>query len=199
MDTSLKIIQELIDGLKQYAIECNKEPEDLKEFVLWLNSSLFDSSHSREINSGEDQLDMELTFLMIMQNKHYKTYAKRALGNSEITSTEGFSFLLHLNLVDSYRKMELIKMHLLEPPTGIEVINRLLKKDLIEEFDDPDDKRARRIQITEKGKKVVRELTPPMQQVFGKMTAEISLNEKLHIISFLQKMHNYHLKSDPGF
>lgn len=192
METSLKIIQELIEGLKQYTQEYSKEPEDLKEFVLWLNSSLFEKPHSLEIDSGEDQLDMELTFLLIMQNKHYKTYAKKFLNNSEITSTDGFSFLLHLNLVPSYRKMELIKIHLLEPPSGIEVIKRLLKRGLIEEFDDPDDKRARRIQITEKGKKEISKLTPLMQQVFSKMTAEMTLNEKLHIISFLRKMDQFH-------
>ena len=194
MDTSLKIIQELIDGLMEYTHEYNKEPDDLKEFVLWLNSSLFENPHSLETDNGEDQLDMELTFLIIMQNKHYKAYAKKALNNSEITSTDGFSFLLHLAMVDSYRKMELIKIHLLEPPSGIEVIKRLLKKDLIEEFDDPDDKRARRIQITGKGKKEVSRLTPLMQQVFSKMATEMTLNEKLHVISFLRKMNQFHVR-----
>ena len=97
-------------------------------------------------------------------------------------------------MVDSYRKMELIKIHLLEPASGIEVIKRLLKKGMIEEFDDPDDKRARRIQITQNGKKEVSRLTPLMQQVFRKMTAEMTLNDKLHIISFLRKMDQFHVR-----
>ena len=110
------------------------------------------------------------------------------MGDSEIVSSESFSFLYHLNLVDSYRKMELINIHLLEPPSGIEVLKRLSRKELIEEFDDSDDKRAKRVRISEKGKKEIVRTKGKMQKVFEIMTAKMSLNEKLHIISFLRKM-----------
>ena len=38
------------------------------------------------------------------------------------------------------------------------------------------------------------EILPKMQQVFSSMTAEMSLNEKLHVVSFLQQMNDYHIK-----
>jgi len=101
--------------------------------------------------------------------------------------------------VDSYRKMELINMHLLEPPSGIEVIKRLLKKGLIEEFGDPDDKRAKRIRITPKGKSEVDLITPKMQKVFQRMTADMTLNEKLHVISYLRKINDFHIKKAKEF
>jgi DNA-binding MarR family transcriptional regulator len=88
--------------------------------------------------------------------------------------------------------MELIKMHHLEPPSGIEVLKRLLNKGLIEEFDDPDDKRAKRIKITEKGRKELQIVMPKMSEVFGLMTAELSLNEKLHMLAFLKQMSDFH-------
>ena len=83
-------------------------------------------------------------------------------------------------------------MHLLEPPSGIEVLKRLLKKSLIEEFNDPDDKRARRIRITQKGKTELHKVLPKMEKVFHSMTAEMSLNEKLHVVSFLKSMNEFH-------
>ena len=113
---------------------------------------------------------MELSFLLALQNRHYKAYAKAALGDSELSSPEGFSFIYHLSLVDSYRKMELIKMHHLEPPSGIEVLKRLIKRELIEEFDDPDDGRAKRIRITETGKQEIQTILPKMKHVFSSMT-----------------------------
>jgi DNA-binding MarR family transcriptional regulator len=131
---------------------------------------------------------------LALQNRHYKVYAKRALGESELSSPEGFSFLYHLSIVDSYRKMELIKMHHIEPPSGIEVLKRLLKKELIVEFDDPDDKRAKRIRISDTGRKEVHTIMPKMQRVFKSMTAEMSLNEKVHVVSFLRQMNDYHSK-----
>ena len=87
-----------------------------------------------------------------MQSKHYKMYCKEALVDTDINSPDEYSFLYHLSLVDSFRKMELIHIHLLEAPSGIEVIKRLLKKDFIEEFDDPDIKRDKRGRRTQKGK-----------------------------------------------
>lgn len=112
----------------------------------------------------------KLSFLLVLQNRHYKAYAKEALDESELSSPEGFSFLYHLSLVGSYRKVELIKIHHLEPPSVIEVLKRLLKRDFPEEFDDPDDGRAKRISITEAGKQKIQIIMPKMQHVFSSMT-----------------------------
>ena len=83
-------------------------------------------------------------------------------------------------------------MHHLEPPSGIEVLKRLLNKGLIEEYDDADDRRAKRIKITDKGKKELQLVMPKMTEVFRLMTAELSLNEKLHMLAFLKQMNDFH-------
>jgi len=195
MKTSIEIVKEIIHWLELF----NKENPDIEmnieSFILWLNSKLFAGDQIHQSSQGTEMLNMELTFLLIIQNRHYKTYTKKVLGESEFSSPEGFSFLYHLSLADSYRKMELIKMHHVEPPSGVEVLKRLLNKQLIKEFDDPDDKRAKRIRITETGKKEIQEILPKMQKVFDLMTAEMSLNEKLHVVSFLKQMNNFHIKN----
>jgi DNA-binding MarR family transcriptional regulator len=194
MNTSFKILGELIKWLETYTVENPESEGDLNSFIIWLNSKLFADEHANQSEHDQDILDMELTFLLALQNRHYKAYAKDALVDSDLSSPEGFSFLYHLSLVDSYRKMELIKMHQLEPPSGIEVLKRLLKREFIEEFDDPDDGRAKRICITESGKQKIQEVLPKMKKVFSSMTANMSLNEKLHVVSFLQQMNDYHIK-----
>jgi MarR family transcriptional regulator, lower aerobic nicotinate degradation pathway regulator len=194
MKASLKPLKELIQWFETYTEENPDGEHELNSFIIWLNSKLFADENDQLSLHDQDMLDMELTFLLALQNRHYKAYAKDALVESELSSPEGFSFLYHLSLVDSYRKMELIEMHKLEPPSGIEVLKRLLKKNFIEEFDDPDDRRARRIRITESGKQRLQIILPKMKKVFSSMTAEMSLNEKLHVVSFLQKMNDYHIK-----
>jgi DNA-binding MarR family transcriptional regulator len=92
--------------------------------------------------------------------------------------------------------MELIKMHNLEPPSGIEVLKRLLNKGLIEEFDDADDKRAKRISITEHGKRELQMVMPKMSEVFRLMTADLALNEKLHMMAFLKQLNEFHTSSN---
>ncbi len=193
MKSSIEIVKEIVQWLEEYQKETPVEKHTLDAFILWLNSRLFsDDSTEKSLHSPE-MLDMELSFMLVMQSRYYKAYAKKVLGESELTSPDGFSFLYHLSLVDSYRKMELIRMHHLEPPSGIEVLKRLIKKELIEEFDDPVDKRAKRIYITEKGKKELQRIMPKMSEVFHLMTAEMSLNEKLHVLAFLQQMNDFHM------
>ncbi|KPK26368.1 MAG: hypothetical protein AMJ61_09240 [Desulfobacterales bacterium SG8_35_2] len=191
MKTSLDILKEILHWLEEYQNETHTDDHSLESFILWLNSKLYTetSKHSPEM------LDMELSFLLVMQSRYYKAYAKKVLGESELTSPDGFSFLYHLSLTGSFRKMELIKMHNLEPPSGIEVLKRLLKKGFIAEFDDEDDKRAKRISITEKGKKELERIMPKMKEVFHLMTAELSLNEKIHAVGFLKQLNDFHTSS----
>ena len=195
MKTSIEIIKELIQWFEDYQNVSHKDDLNLESFILWLNSRLFSESQSEQSQHSPESLDMELSFLLVMQSRYYKMYAKRVLGESELTSPDGFSFLYHLSLVDSYRKMELIKMHHLVPPSGIEVLKRLTNKRLIKQFDDADDKRARRIAITEIGKKELQNILPKMSKVFRLMTAELSLNEKLHVLAFLKQMNDFHTSS----
>lgn len=193
MNNSLNIVTELIELLRRFETEKGQDPQDIKEFAIWLSQLMFESHNSLESNQGESNINMELTFLLIMQSKHYKTYCKEAFVNTEINSPDEYSFLYHLSLVDSFRKMELIHIHLLEAPSGIEVIKRLLKKEFIEEFDDKDDKRAKRVRITNKGRKETDKITPRMKSVYSKMTAEMSLKKKLYAVSFLKELNDYHL------
>ena len=193
MNTSFKVIGELIQWFETFLEENQDGGADINSFIIWLNSKLFADEHAKQSEHDQDILDMELSFLLALQHRHYKSYAKDALIESELSSPEGFSFLYHLSLVESYRKMELIKMHQLEPPSGIEVLKRLLNRNFIEEFDDPEDGRAKRICITESGKRKIQEVLPKMKKVFSSMTANMSLNEKLHVVSFLRQMNDYHV------
>ena len=193
MSNTLNILAELIEHLRRFEIEKGHEPKDVKEFAIWLSRLMFESHNSLHSNNEKDNIDMELTFLLIMQSKHYKMYCKEALANTEINSPDEYSFLYHLSIFDSFRKMELIQIHLLEAPSGIEVIKRLLKKDFIEEFDDKDDKRAKRVRITVMGRKETDKITPLMKSVYSKMAAELALKEKRYAISLLKELHDYHL------
>ena len=192
MKSSFGIIKDIVNWLEEYQKEEHTDELSLESFIFWLNSRLFSESYAEKSKQSSEMLDMELSFLLVMQSRYYKTYAKRVLGESELTSPDGFSFLYHLSHTDSFRKMELIKMHHLEPPSGIEVLKRLLKKGFIAESDDAEDKRAKRISITEKGKKELQSIMPKMKEVFQLMTAELSLNEKLHAIGFLKQMNDFH-------
>lgn len=192
MNTSSDTLKSLIDWLDSYVEENPNEEVRIESFLIWLNSKVFSGDQPDHSGIDNELLDMELSFLLASQHRHYKSYAKAVLGNSELSTPEGFSFLFHLSQAESYRKMELINMHHLEAPSGIEVLKRLLKHGFIEEYDDPDDGRAKRVCISKKGKAELENIMPKMQQVFSAMSAGMNQQEKIHVLAFLRKMEDYH-------
>jgi len=89
--------------------------------------------------------------------------------------------------------MELIKTHYMETPTGIEVIKRLLRKGFIEEFDDPDDKRSKRVRITEMGKHEYHKTLLPLRKVIELMAGPMQDREKIQLVSLLNELNGHHV------
>ncbi|WP_147425570.1 MarR family winged helix-turn-helix transcriptional regulator [Mucilaginibacter gracilis] len=72
-----------------------------------------------------------------------------------LTSFDEFLFLLTVQKTEPIRKKDLIYMHFIEISSGILMIDRMVKKGLLDEKTDELDKRSRLVAITVKGKKVV--------------------------------------------
>lgn len=193
MKTSLDIAKQILEHLSAFDLEKEGASYDLKEFVLYLNTLFFSDESLDQTTADQSNLDMEITHLIVTQSKYFKLYCRDVLHDSVISTPDEFSFLLHLNMVDSYRKMELIHIHLLEAPSGIEVIKRLLNRGLISEFNDPDDKRAKRVKISLEGKELVDKLSPKMEEVYAKMLADLSVKGKMHLASYLRSLNDSHL------
>lgn len=177
------IIKQLIILLEEY--KSYTSSNNLSEFVIWLNTKLFANENDNESNNHDKLL---IAYRVMHINKDLKRQTKGVLSESKISSIDEYSFLLHLKFQSSFRKMEIIDLHNLEAPTGIEIIKRLLKNGLIEEFADKRDKRAKRIKITNKGTTEVEYLEPRINKIFLESTESLSLNEKIQLAGILEKL-----------
>ena len=70
MNKSLNIISEVITWIDEYVEENPENELDLKSFIIWLNSKLFADDHAGQTVQQEDMLDMELSFLLVLQHRH---------------------------------------------------------------------------------------------------------------------------------
>jgi DNA-binding MarR family transcriptional regulator len=177
----------LLKELLSYTEEYQKlhHGHKIEDFTIWLNNQLFTSKIKTSLLNHND---LQLAFKLLHLNKALKKQAKSILAESNLSSLDEYSFLLHLNHQESFRKMEIIEIHNLEAPTGIEIIKRLLKNDLIEEFPDKDDKRAKRIKITNTGKSHLLTIKQKIDQVFSAFEEPLSLNEKIQMSGLLDKL-----------
>jgi DNA-binding MarR family transcriptional regulator len=67
-----------------------------------------------------------------------------------------------------------------------QMLERLVQQGLIERTEDPDDRRVRRITLTEQGRRAVRETIRAHQGWFDDLAADLSAAEKEQIIAALQ-------------
>lgn len=173
--------------LIQYLEEFEKEhkAQKLEDFVIWLNNQLFTGKDEAE---HEVHDDLMIAFKLIHINKALKKKVKGALTDSKIASIDEYSFLLHLDYQNSFRKMEITNLHSLEAPTGIEIIKRLVSNNFVEEFPDEEDKRAKRIKLTDKGRQELSALKPKIDELFTRFVAPLNLRQKVNISGLLDQL-----------
>ncbi|UOE52400.1 MarR family winged helix-turn-helix transcriptional regulator [Mucilaginibacter sp. SMC90] len=81
----------------------------------------------------------------------YSLYFRSAVNYIGIPPAESFYYLNGLLHLGEVRKSDLINYMFAETTTGMEVINRLIREEKIDERASPDDKRAKLIKVNTKG------------------------------------------------
>lgn len=87
----------------------------------------------------------------------YSLYFRSAVRYIGMPPAESFYYLNGLNHLGEVRKSDLINYMFAETTTGMEVINRLVKENKVDERTSPEDKRAKLIKITDSGLKALDE------------------------------------------
>lgn len=124
----------------------------------------------------------------------FSLYAQIALRDLALPQLESFYFLNSLKYLGEARKTDLINANLFEFSTGIDILNRMTKADLISERTDPSDRRSRLVTITPKGEEILHQcyarLSKVGQIIFGEMPEE----DKRLCIQLLRGVESRHSK-----
>jgi DNA-binding MarR family transcriptional regulator len=68
------------------------------------------------------------------------------------------------------------------------MLNRLIKRGLISEHDDPNDKRSKRIRLTKAGEQAIERCMAQMRRVAGMMTMDLDEDDKQLCIHLLKNI-----------
>lgn len=82
-------------------------------------------------------------------------YANKALKGTDLNQIEEFGMLATIRQEKNPKKTEVIYANLFELSSGTDMLNRMKKRGLIREYNDKEDKRSKRIELTPKGGKVL--------------------------------------------
>ncbi|MFK7921917.1 MAG: MarR family winged helix-turn-helix transcriptional regulator [Bacteroidia bacterium] len=187
------LLHELLPLLEEYEANANGGAS-LPAFSIWLSQR---ASVSRpglvpRGSEGEDSADTILTMLISYLFRYTKHYTKKALEETPLNTMDEFTFLTTLSYQGSLTKTELIQQHLLEVTSGIEIIKRLIKSDLIDDFPDPNDRRSKRVKITEKGSRVLEGVMKEMDRVAMIFSGDLNGEERRQLMPLLLKLNDFH-------
>ena len=116
------------------------------------------------------------------------SYANNAIQNTGIKQVEEFGILLTVQQEQNPKKSEVIYANLFELSSGTDMLNRLIKRGLIKEYDDKEDKRSKRIELTAAGAKAIELCTARMRKVAGMMTIDLNEDDKQLCIQLLKNI-----------
>lgn len=119
-------------------------------------------------------------------------YTKKLFEGLPLNNMQEFSFLFAVNKQTSFRKKEIINYHHVEYTTGIDIIKRLIRMDLLSEFQDPTDKRSKRLKITSEGKRVLMEALITLKKVEDLFFKDMDQNEWKACLPVLSRLESYH-------
>lgn len=192
----------LIEHLDEFE---HSKPEgsavNMAAFVNFLNQKVAVEKLETRQDTGDqapwltdmgNETETVIARLVTVMNRYAKSYIKRALEGSSIQTGEEFSFMLYLVTNESLTKSELIFKNIVEKTSGMEVIKRLLKLGLVEEHEDENDKRSKRLSLTPAGRQEIFKVLPTMKKVSSLVTGNLTQPECETLAYLLTKLDHYH-------
>jgi len=110
--------------------------------------------------------------------KFQDIYTKKALAGSGLDQIEEFGMMAAIFNLKNPPKSEAIFTNMLELSSGTNILIRLKSKQMISEYADPEDKRIKRLQLTKKGEKVLKDAKQKILKVVAMLTRDLSDDDK---------------------
>lgn len=188
------LLKEIIDELEEF--DQKKGSSSLEDFRFWLNEKAYQKTNPTELFKKEHQkvfdLENEIAKQVILLGRFSKQMIRRGLKDFPQLANEEFTYLYRLMDENSLTKMQLVERNAHEKQTGMEIIKRLVKNKLVEEFPDDNDKRITRVKITDFGKKIFSKSVQDVTVTSRILSAKLDEDEKNDLLSLLKKLNEFH-------
>jgi DNA-binding MarR family transcriptional regulator len=193
---SINLIMDLLNEVKEFEKVAHKSNCTVEDFRHFLNEKAYQQENphhlSDKFNLNANNFENEITKQVILLGRYGKQLIRKGLENHPELVNEDFTYLYRLMDYDSLTKTQLIEKNGHEKQSGIEIIKRLTKHELVSEMPDENDKRSVRISVTEKGKKIFKESMKDITTVSKIMCGNLDNQEKEQFLESLKKLNIFH-------
>lgn len=121
-----------------------------------------------------------------------EVYINEAIKDIAIKKPEDFYFMAYIFYFKNPKKTEVIYANIVELTTGLSILDQLKSSGYIAEKEDPEDKRSKRVSMTEKGEKVFWECVSAYEKVADLMFGELPEEDMRLCAQLLKPVENRH-------
>ncbi|WCT09838.1 MarR family winged helix-turn-helix transcriptional regulator [Mucilaginibacter jinjuensis] len=130
-------------------------------------------------------LNGQLVILLRRIGKFHIAYSNKALEGTGLDQMEEFGILVTIYNQKNPIKSEAIYNNIMELSSGSNMLIRMKKRDLVSEYDDEQDKRVKRLKLTEKGEATLLKAKDIVLKVAHMMVNDLSDEDKRLCIQLL--------------
>ncbi|MGY3052667.1 DNA-binding MarR family transcriptional regulator [Pedobacter sp. UYEF25] len=190
------LMQNLLGLVKKFEQETEKSNTDVHLFAQWLVKQEVSEPKSDEfIWQGRAEgrsPDSVINTSIVHLYRYAKLYAKSAIVDTSFSTPDDFIYLISLVSLGSMTKSALIRLNVHEKSAGMQVVNRLIKSDLVVQSKLENNRKSQLISITEKGKELLSQNMQNIKTASARVAEPLSHLEKIDLIRLLSKLEIHH-------
>lgn len=188
---------DLLQQVKEFESSDSYKPNaDLEDFRVWMNDKKYkDESPTKLFRNENHQVSFtenEICKQVLLLARYSKLLIRKGLADFPELANEEFTYLYRLKDEPFLTKIQLIERNGHEKQTGTQIIKRLLEAGFLEEKNDEDDKRSKRVNLTKKGEEIFHGSVSKVDQTSKILSGKLSDDEKNELLKLLKKLNEFH-------
>ena len=189
---SYPLLHELLDLVERYEEFRGNAEQSMSNFLRFADQTLEQQTNSEEPKvgmGGHAYLNAMIARDISFVYRYMRYFVRKAIKDTPLQTIDEYSYLITLMAKGEMTKTELNNYNVVEKTSGSEIIRRLLKSGLISQTRNLQDKRSLLLSITPKGREVVKELLPRMQQSSDLLLRDLSWDQKIFLHSLHEQLY----------
>jgi DNA-binding MarR family transcriptional regulator len=188
---------DLLHQVKEFEnSETYKPHSTVEDFRLWLNDKKYRKESPTKLFKNEQHqvsfTENEICKQVLLLGRYSKQLIRKGLADFPELANEEFTYLYRLKDEPNLTKIQLIERNGHEKQTGTQIIKRLLEHQLIEEKNDLEDKRSKRLNLTEKGKDFFHRSVEKVNSTSKLLSGQLDKKDKDQLLELLKKLNDFH-------
>lgn len=173
-----------------------KSNSTVDDFRVWMNDKKYaDESPTKLFKNENHQVSFtenEICKQVLLLGRYSKLLIRKGLGDFPDLANEEFTYLYRLKDEPFLTKIQLIEKNGHEKQTGTQIIKRLLEAGFLEEKNDKDDKRSKRLNLTKKGEEIFHASVSNVNLISKILSGKLDKVEKNEFLRILKKLNEFH-------